>query len=154
MQAEEGIESRWLVVGGARWHSRVSTARVDEAAPPVVVVHGLGVSGRYMVPLMPCLAGEFRTIAPDLPGFGRSDEPREPLGPAALADALAAWMAASGLAEAALLGNSLGCQVIAHLAGRHPERASRVVLVSPTMDPSAPSPVGQVARLLRDVPRE
>jgi pimeloyl-ACP methyl ester carboxylesterase len=107
-----------------------------------------------MVPLLQRLEGEFRVVAPDLPGFGRSSDPPEPLGLPGLADALAAWMSAYGLPRATLIGNSLGCQVIAHLAERHPERLARAVLVSPTMDPSAPSPRRQIARLLRDVPRE
>jgi pimeloyl-ACP methyl ester carboxylesterase len=107
-----------------------------------------------MVPLLQRLEGEFRVVAPDLPGFGRSSAPPEPLGLPGLADALAAWMSDYGLPRAALIGNSLGCQVIAHLAERHPERVARVVLVSPTMDPSAPRPRQQIARLLRDVPRE
>jgi 2-hydroxy-6-oxonona-2,4-dienedioate hydrolase len=50
--------------------------------------------------------------APDLPGFGRSSKPRKVLEMVELADALAAWMARIGLPRAAMIGNSMGCQVI------------------------------------------
>jgi 2-hydroxy-6-oxonona-2,4-dienedioate hydrolase len=147
----DSIESRRIVVGGTRWYARAAGAA---GRPPVVLVHGLGVSGRYMVPLLRRLGDGFRALAPDLPGFGRSSDPVEPLGLAAMADALAAWMAAEGLPRAAMVGNSLGCQVIAHLAERHPQRVDRAALVSPTMDPGARRAWQQIARLLLDVPRE
>ena len=54
-----------------------------------------------------------------------------------LADALAAWMDALGLTPAAVLGNSVGCQIVAHLAARHPASVERLVLAGPTMDPRA-----------------
>ncbi len=146
------VESRWSVVAGVRWHARVE--EVGGSGPAVVLIHGLGVSGRYMVPLLHRLAPRFQVVAPDLPGFGRSADPPEPLGLAAMADGLAEWMTAIDLPRAALVGNSLGCQVVAHFAKRHPERLTRAVLVSPTMDPSAPRPRQQVARLLWDSPRE
>jgi len=43
-------------------------------------------------------------------------------------------MDAIGVAQATLLGNSLGCQVIGHLVIGHPGRVSRAVLVGPTRD--------------------
>jgi pimeloyl-ACP methyl ester carboxylesterase len=63
-----------------------------------------------------------------------------------LADALAAWMAATGLARVALLGNSFGCQVIADLAARHPERVERAVLQGPTTPPEERSWFWQFVR--------
>jgi pimeloyl-ACP methyl ester carboxylesterase len=107
-----------------------------------------------MAPLLARLADDFPTIAPDLPGFGETSDPPEPLRLPGMADALAGWMDAVGMPRAAFVGNSLGCQVIAHLAARHPERLARAVLISPTMDPTAPRARQQIARLLLDVPRE
>ena len=48
--------------------------RVLEAGdgPPVVLVHGSGMSGSTWAPLMPYLPAN-RLIAVDLPGFGLSD---------------------------------------------------------------------------------
>jgi 2-hydroxy-6-oxonona-2,4-dienedioate hydrolase len=63
-------------------------------------------------------------------------------------------MDAVGLEGAALVGNSMGCQIIADLAVRRPELVERVVLQGPTMDLYGRSISRQVARFLLDVPRE
>lgn len=147
------LTSTWTPVDGLRIHSRVS-AGSPPAAPVVVLVHGFVISSRYMVPLAERLASSFRVYAPDLPGFGLSESPRHLLGLDELADALVAWMAAVDLPTAALLGNSFGCQVIAELATRYPERVERVVLAGPTIDPAHRSPLQQVARLQLDMIRE
>ena len=133
-------------------------ARISEGpaagGPPVVLVHGLVVSSRYMVPLLEELAPFHAVYAPDLPGFGRSEGPAHALDVAGLADALAAWMRSVGLRRAALVGNSVGCQVIAWLALRHPGLVEKVVLQGPTMDPDARSAPRQMWRLLLDTTRE
>lgn len=120
----------------------------------VVLVHGLGMSSRYMVPTLRLLAPEFRVLAPDLPGFGRSSRPSHPLTLSELADALVAWMDVLGLQRVALVGHSLGAQVVGHVADRHPGRVACVLLVSPSRDPQARWPWAQAVRLLRDAPRE
>ncbi len=134
-------------------HARVSEGPAA-GGPPVVLVHGLVVSGRYMVPLLDELARSHAVYAPDLPGFGRSEGPAHALDVVGLADALAAWMRALGLGGAALVGNSMGCQVITELVLRHPGLAGRVVLQGPTMDPRARSAPRQMWRLLLDTTRE
>jgi pimeloyl-ACP methyl ester carboxylesterase len=60
----------------------------------VVLVHGIGVSSRYMTPIAIELAATCKVYAPDLPGFGLSAKPSRILDVPALADALAAWMRA------------------------------------------------------------
>jgi len=44
-------------------------------APEVVCVHGLGCSYRYWLPFARALAPHARTVAVDLPGFGRTPGP-------------------------------------------------------------------------------
>lgn len=129
------LESVWTRVGGLRVHARASGGPAPEERTAVVLVHGLIVSSRYMVPTAERLALHRRVFAPDLPGFGRSERPLEPLDVAALADALSDWMGQVGLERATLVGNSMGCQVIADLAVRHPGRVEQAVLQGPTMNP-------------------
>jgi 2-hydroxy-6-oxonona-2,4-dienedioate hydrolase len=140
------LRSAWVRVAGLNLHARV--AGDAAGAKPVVLVHGLGVSSRYMVPIAAELADEFAVYAVDLPGHGRSDTPALALDVPALAAALAQWMDAAGLRRPALLGNSMGCQIAAELAVRYPERVERLVLVGPTVDPRARSAMRQFARLL------
>ena len=148
-----GAEDRWTRVGGSTVYARV-WGSAGPARPPAVLVHGLSMSGRYLVPTARRLAADFRVYAPDLPGFGRSPLPSRALDVAELGDALARWMDACGLARAVLLGNSLGCQVIVALAARRPDLASALVLVGPTADPAGRSIPRLVARAAADVFRE
>jgi 2-hydroxy-6-oxonona-2,4-dienedioate hydrolase len=127
----ETFESRWTEVNGLNIHARVSLS----GHPPVVLVHGVGMSSRYLMPTAGWLARDFDVYVPDLPGFGHSDKPERTLRLTELTDWLVAWMDVVGLAQLAMLGNSFGCQLIVDLAVRYPERISRAVLQGPTMDP-------------------
>jgi pimeloyl-ACP methyl ester carboxylesterase len=152
--AEVAATSKWACVDGLQIHYRTSKEVVPEGRPKVVLVHGLIVSSRYMVPTLKRLARHYRIYAPDLPGFGKSEKPSRTLDMARLSDSLSAWMDAVGLEGAALVGNSMGCQIIADLAVRRPELVERAVLQGPTMDPHGRSVSRQAARFLLDVPRE
>ena len=117
--------------------------------PPLVLVHGLGVSSLYFAPALRELSRDFACRAPDLPGYGKSPKPRDALGVRRLADVLLALLDAPTL----LVANSFGCQVAVEAAVRDPARVRALVLVGPTYDPSAT--LGQsTARLVRDAVRE
>ena len=147
------FESRWTTVGGIRLHDRASRHHRPDAMR-VVLVHGLAVSHRYLMPLAARLAARHPVRAVDLPGFGLSDEPGWAMDVPELADALAEWLSVTGTAPAAVLGNSFGCQVAVDLAARHPELVRCLVLVGPTMDRHARSAARQVLRWLRDLRHE
>lgn len=134
LQQGGGFGARRIAAGD---HSIFFRCALASAAPSpaVVLVHGLGLSGRYMLPTARHLAPHVPVYVPDLPGFGGSSKPAKALDVPALADALAAWIRAMELAPAALLGNSFGCQVIADLGARHPDLVERAVLQGPTAPP-------------------
>ena len=117
----------------------------------MVLVPGIGLSHRVMLPIAELLAPHLAVRAPDPPGFGRSDKPRHALEVPELADALAAWIGAAGIGRPALVGNSFGCQVIVELAARHPERVACAVLQGLTMDAAARSLPSQTWRWLPDL---
>src|SRR4051794_36468949 len=94
-------------------------------------VHGFGLSGRYLLPTAERLSGEFHTLVPDLPGFGRSGRARERLGVPGLAHAAAAFLDDRQVERVTLIGNSMGCPVICEFAHLYPERLERAILVSP-----------------------
>jgi len=151
LRAGSPLVSRWTIVAGQRMHARVGGARRLPADLPVILVHGLGVSSRYMGPTADRLAPFYRVYAPDLPGFGRSARPRQALDVPGLADALHAWLRANRLERAAFLGNSMGCQVIVDLAARYPAVVARIILVAPTIDRRARHPLVQIGRALWDM---
>ncbi|HEY6744220.1 MAG TPA: alpha/beta hydrolase [Mycobacteriales bacterium] len=146
-----GFRSGWTTVGGRRLHARTCD---DAAGIRVVLVHGLAVSHRYLMPTAALLARRHPVAALDLPGFGLSDEPGRVLDTRELADALGGWLAATGDEPVVLVGNSYGCQVIADLVARRPAVAAAVVLAGPTVDPAARSATRQVLRWLSDAIRE
>jgi 2-hydroxy-6-oxonona-2,4-dienedioate hydrolase len=118
-------------------------------------VHGLIVSGRYMVPTAELLAAHYRVFVPDLPSFGKSEKPPRTLDVAGLSDSLAAWMGEGGLDRAALVGNPFGCQIIVELAPASPRarragRAARSHDGPPGEDcppaDNVPFPIAEAAR--------
>lgn len=138
------LATRYTRVGGNTMHARVSIDYVRDDHLPVILVHGLGMSSRYMIPLAKHLAPHLRVYAPDLPGFGLSDKPPRALTVRELADALAAWMHEVGVQRAAFVGNSLGCEVLVELALAYPQLVDRLVLQGPTPDPEARGIIRQI----------
>lgn len=106
----------------------------------MVLVHGLGLSGRYFVPLARRLAaGGATVLVPDLPGNARSRAAaRRAPDVAQCADALARLLQRLFPGPSVLVANSVGCQVAASLAARHPHLVSRLVLVGPALEPGPP----------------
>jgi 2-hydroxy-6-oxonona-2,4-dienedioate hydrolase len=149
--SQSELDKTNLMIGGRRLFMRYATSPAHAGLLPVVCVHGLSVSSRYMVPTARFLAPRRDVYAPDLPGFGLSERPPRALNIPELADALLGWMDAIGLGPAIMLGNSMGCQIIAEVAACQQSRVAAAVLVGPTMDRRAPSVVGQGWRLLRDL---
>lgn len=146
-----GFRSTGTTVRGMRVHVRSGGATTGV---PVVLVHGLAVSHRYLMPTAALLGRTHPVAAPDLPGFGLSPSPGRVLDTRSLADVLGDWLRTSGRAPAVLLGNSYGCQVIVDLVARDPSVATALVLSGPTVDPSARSATRQVLRWLADTVRE
>lgn len=139
------LESTSASVNGLRMHALVSIDPVPDA-PAVVLVHGSGLSGQYMIPTARELSRDFRVYVPDIPGYGDSGDPGRILDVPQMADWLAAWMPAIGLEKASFLGNSFGCQVIADLAARYPVRVERAILQGPTTPPDERSGFWQFVR--------
>ena len=140
-------KSYWIRVDGTDFHYRAALeAAVD--APGVVLVHGIGVSSRYMCPLLQHLAPFCRVYAPDLPGCGLT-RPKVALDLDATADALARFMEAVGIPRATLIGNSMGCQTLVRFAQRHPARLEKAVFTGPTLDPAARTRTKQLYRWAR-----
>ncbi|MFK8851002.1 alpha/beta fold hydrolase [Streptomyces sp. Ac-502] len=126
-----------------------------EGRPVMVLVHGLGLSGRYFVPLARRLAESGATVVvPDLPGNARSRAAaRRAPDVEQLADALACLHQRLSSDPSLFVANSVGCQVAAALAARHPHLVSRLVLVGPALEPRV-SGWRQFGRLVADVPGE
>ena len=139
----------WSNVGGSRMH-----AVVVGNGPPVVLVHGYGVSGTYMLPLARALAPSHSVFVPDLPGQGKSEQLRGKVSLESLADALGDWVEANALARPILVANSMGCQIVTELAARRQAAVGSLILIGPTVDPERRAARHQLFGALRDAARE
>lgn len=126
----------------------------DPALPPVVLVHGIGVSGRYFLRLAGELAESHDVYALDLPGSGTTPKPRRPLTVAELGDVVATVIAQLRLDSPVVVGHSMGCQIAAHTVKDHPGLCAAYALLSPAVDPESRGLLVQAGRLLRDALRE
>jgi len=143
------VRSSFVEVLGLRIYVREAGA-----GEPVLLLHGLGVSGRYFVPLASVLAARRQVIVPDLPGWGRSERPSRPLGLGGAADVLGELLRRRGRGAVSIVANSFGCQVALMLAQRRPELVGPLTLVGPTVDPRYRSWSVHAARLALDTLRE
>jgi pimeloyl-ACP methyl ester carboxylesterase len=105
-----------------------AAAVVDAGSgPPLLLLHGWGATKELMAPLAQRLVG-YRTVTPDLPGFGATGTPPRAWG----ADEYAAWVLALldrlGIERAHIVGHSNGGRIAIALAAAHPERVARLVL--------------------------
>ena len=148
----DGFHSSWTMVAGVRVHARVATRQGRRSS--VVLVHGLAVSHRYLMPTARLLAAHHNVYVVDLPGFGLSGDPGPALDVPEHAAALAQWLDAHELGPAVLLGNSFGCQVLVELVTREPQRCAALVLSGPTIDPHGRTAARQITRGLRDLLHE
>ncbi len=120
------------------------------SGPPLLAVHGLGGTKASFLPTIGALAGAYRVIAVDLPGFGDSVKPlRAPFDAPYFARAMTAVLDAAGLDSAHVVGNSMGGRIAIEMALAHGERVDRLVLLSPALAWLRPRRWAPIVRLLR-----
>jgi pimeloyl-ACP methyl ester carboxylesterase len=101
-------------------------------APAVILLHGLGASLETWEPWAQALSARFRVIRLDLPGFGLTGaDPTGDYSDARTIKILIDLMDQLHVDRASLIGNSLGGRIAWNFAARHPDRVTRLVLVSP-----------------------
>lgn len=92
---------------------------------PIVLVHGSRTTHRYWIVsrVMPDLARDYRAIALDLRGTGKSDKPRDPqaYGREMGRDVIR-LLDHLGIQRAHIVGYSMGAHITAQLLSSHPER--------------------------------
>jgi pimeloyl-ACP methyl ester carboxylesterase len=120
--------SRFVDVARLRLHVRITG---PEAAPAIVMLHGLGASLHTWEAWAAGLP-EYRVIRFDLPGFGLTGpDPTNDYSDARSVAVITALLDELGVPRASLVGHSLGGRIAWQFAAAHPERVDRLVLVSP-----------------------
>lgn len=103
--------------------------------PAVVMLHGGGPGASGVSNYsrnIDALAGKYRVIVPDMPGYGRSVKTLEQSDPfGGLADAIRGLLDVLDIATAHLIGNSYGGAAALRLALDTPSRVGKLVLMGP-----------------------
>jgi pimeloyl-ACP methyl ester carboxylesterase len=97
--------------------------------PAVVLVHGLAGFAESWRHNISALAARTRVYALDLPGFGQSDKPPAAYDLAFFVHALRAFLDATGMPTASLVGHSLGGAIAVATGLTHPTRVERLALI-------------------------
>ena len=144
-----------IEAAGHLGHVFVSTCQAGPAGagavrPPVVLIHGIGVSHRYFRRLHGLLAESVDTYSIDLPGFGSTPRPEHTLTVADHATYILGALEQLGVLEFVLVGHSMGTQFAIETALQQPGRISQLVLMGPVVDAKRRTVVQQALALGRD----
>jgi pimeloyl-ACP methyl ester carboxylesterase len=99
-------------------------------APTILLLHGFPSSSHMFRDLIPLLADRFRLVAPDLPGFGRSDMPaRETFAYTFdhVAEVIDRFTETIGLTRFAIYVFDYGAPTGFRIAAKHPDRIAAII---------------------------
>ena len=112
----------------------VAYADIPGPAPAVVLLHGWNCDRSFWRLQVPALAGKFRLLLLDLPGFGASGKPAVAYTPELFAAAVVGVMDAARVEKAVLAGHSMGFIVAREVARRHPGRVLALASVDGVLE--------------------
>jgi pimeloyl-ACP methyl ester carboxylesterase len=108
---------------------------VDPPAPPVLLLHGLGVGGSIWQSFARRLLPHLAAVAPDMRGHGQSDAPAAGYTPTDYANDLLELAEAELQPPVPVVGHSLGALVALAMAELQPDVIRWLVLLDPPVDP-------------------
>ena len=122
--AGNSIESKFATVEGIKIHY----LRAGHG-PAVILLHGYTQTSRMWRPLIPRLADKFTVIAPDLPGIGDSDIPKDGLDMKTSAIRIHALVKSLGIAKSRVVGHDIGLMVAYAYAAQFPAEVEKLVVM-------------------------
>ncbi len=130
-----------LTVHGHPVHASTGGRPFDPARPALLFLHGSAMDhAMWALPARHFARHGRAVLAVDLPGHGRSGgDPLPSIG--ALADWVVALLDAAGVAQAALVGHSMGSLVALDTAARHPDRVERIALLGTALPMAVAEPL-------------
>ena len=120
----DAIASKFATVDGLKLHYLTAGH-----GPTVILLHGYAETSRMWRPLIPLLATKFTVIAPDLPGIGDSDIPRQGLDMKNAATTINALAKSLGVEKARVVGHDIGLMVAYAYAAQYPGETEKLVLM-------------------------
>ena len=104
------------------------TVLPEDQADSLLLIMGLGANTTSWEMQIPAFSREYRTVAFDNRGSGRSDKPQSPYTIPQMADDAAALLDHLGISSAHVFGMSMGGMIAQEMALRHPQRVGVLVL--------------------------
>jgi pimeloyl-ACP methyl ester carboxylesterase len=98
-----------------------------QSAPKLLLLHGFPSASHMFRDLIPLLADRFHIIAPDLPGFGRSDMPARGCNFDLIAETVDRFTEVVGFDRYAVYVFDYGAPTGFRLAVKHPERITAII---------------------------
>lgn len=139
------MRGEFIDVAGARLYYYAAGSR--GGGDPILLIHGFPTSGHLWTDVVPQLPAGHRVIVVDLLGYGRSDPPgAHPVSIRGHADRLIALLDVLGVNFACVAGHDVGGAIALTMALRHPQRVSRLALVSAAAFDDWPSREVKIAR--------
>ena len=110
---------------------------------PLILLHGNGEDISYFVPQIDYFSKEYRVIAIDTRGHGKSLRGERPFTIKQFAKDLHDFMGEKGISTANILGFSDGGNIALEFALKHPERIEKLILNGANLFPSGVKPLYQ-----------
>lgn len=104
---------------------------------PIVLLHGFCGSSTYWEFVIPTLSADFRVIAPDLPGHGRSEPLKGNSSIEDIADQVKKLLEALNLSEVTMFGHSLGGYITLAFAEKYSNQLKGYSLIHSTAFPDS-----------------
>src|SRR5579863_6321373 len=120
--AANPIASRFAEVNGTKLHYLTAGH-----GPALVLLHGYAETSRMWRPIIPRLAEKFTVIAPDLPGIGDSDIPKNGLDMKSAGATMHALVKSLGINSARVVGHDIGLMVAYAYAAQFPAETEQLV---------------------------
>jgi pimeloyl-ACP methyl ester carboxylesterase len=120
----QAIASRTAEVDGLKLHYLTAGH-----GPTVILLHGYTQTSRMWRPIIPLLAEKFTVIAPDLPGIGDSEIPKDGLDMKTAAIRIHAIARSLGVEKARVVGHDIGLMVAYAYAAQFPAETEKLVVM-------------------------
>lgn len=123
-EAGNSAESRTARIGGRKLHYLAAGQ-----GPAVILLHGYTQTSRMWRPLMEKLQDQFTVIAPDLPGIGDSEIPKNGSDMKTAAIRVHELAKSLGIAKARVVGHDIGLMVAYAYAAQFPAEVEKLVVM-------------------------
>ncbi len=124
LPAGNSIQAKFATIDGIKIHYLTAGH-----GPAVVLLHGYTQTSRMWRPLISRLTGKFTVIAPDLPGIGESEIPKDGLDMKSAAIRIHALVHSLGISKARVVGHDIGLMVAYAYAAQFPSEVEKLIVL-------------------------